>query len=77
MMYWLGLVLFAYLLVAAFILGSVILGRHNVVAHGEYSLTEMIAITIFCSLFWPLAMYCGKLRVRFKWRHNGNSNDTK
>ena len=60
MMYWLGLVLFAYLLVALFILGSVISRKH---VNGDFSMTERIAVMMFCSLLWPVALYQGKLKI--------------
>jgi len=66
MMYWLGLVLFAYLLVAAFILGSVIFRQHRLTGSYKPSLVEMIALTLFCAVLWPVALYRGKIRFNFK-----------
>ena len=66
MMDCLGLLLFAYSTVALFILGSIILRRCNVVAHGQYSTGDMVKMKLFCSFLWPVAIYKSKLRINFK-----------
>lgn len=66
MMYWLGLVLFAYLLVALFILGMIVFRQHRLTGSYKPSMVEMVALTMYCAVMWPIAMYRGKLKINFK-----------
>lgn len=67
MMYWIGFALLLYAIVALFIFVKVYWKLRYIIAYRTTTTddkADVIATSLYCSLFWPLAIYRGHLEIR-------------